>query len=657
MGKRNSKLTSSPSFDYIKSIQKSAGIRQKNSPDDFHPTSTPVAENSSATNDTASIRLVENMVLVWLDASCEKQTDSTQKILQQFRRICNIVRTFTEVQKTLDFLRSIHMEKILFVVSGSFGPEILPHINHLEQIYSIYIFCGQKSNHTEWSKTYDKIHGIHTQIKELCDALRYDLNQYDKSLTAISVLPPSSVLTLDASNKQFIYLQVMKSILLEIDYDPKLRRELIDYTRPFYLQNIQQVNTIDTFEENYTLHSPIWWYTRKCFLYRMLRKAFHEQDFQIIYKLAFFIRDLHRDIKKAYLQIHSCQYHPICLYRATRMTKVEFEHLEQNQAGLLAFNDFVIATLERVIALKFAQKIRNDPQAIAIIYKIDIDPARSSIPFVAFHNLSYLSSNNGEILLSMNTIFHIESIEKVVDRLYEISLVPASKKDAQIVNLVDYMQEITCGLPGWYKLSKIMMEVQEYDQVEHIYKYIFDQTGENDRAERAYVLHELGYVYDLKNDLPTASYHYRRALEIYTGYLAADHPTLFATYVNLADVLEKQGNLHEALTYYQHATKVDKASDPLVIGQYNNIGSVLQKLGKNSDAQQNYLKAIEILLQDFPLPSGQKILADSYHQLAGLFYSTKKYSQALNYYEKILPLDEKSPCIVGVSLFQSRDDV
>ena len=642
MGKKNSKLTTTPSFDQIKTVRKSIDIRQKNQPNDYQRPSTSVEEDASASIDKSSIHLVENMILVWLDASTDKQGDNTKNFLAQLRRICNVVRPFSETQKCLDFVRSIYDEKILFVVSGSLGPEILPHINHLDQIYSIYIFCGKKSNHIEWSKPFDRIHGIHTQMKELCEALRYDFNQYDKSLTAVSILPASTEITLNASTKQFIYLQVLKCILLEIDYLPKFRRELVEYVQPFYLQNSQQLNVISTFEENYVLHSPIWWYTRKGFLYQMLRKAFYEQDFEIIYKLAFFIRDLHREIKKAYLQIHSCQYHPICLYRAARMTKAEFENLERNQDGLLAFNDFVTTTLERVIALKFAQKLRNDPQTIAIIYKIDIDPAKSSIPFIAFNNLTYLNGNRSEIFLSMNTIFHIDTVEKVVDRLYEVSLVPASKKDNQIVHLVDYMQEITCGLSGWYKLSKIMMEVEEYDQVEHIYKYIYDQVGEDQQAERAYILHELGCVFESKNDLETANFHYRRALEIYTNHLSVDHPTLLSTYINLAGVLQKLGNLNEALTFYQQALKVDKSDDPLLIAQYNNIGLILQKQGKHSEAQQSFLKAIDILKRDFPLPSGQKILADSYHYLAGLLFVMKDYSLALTYYEKLLLLSDKS---------------
>ena len=162
----------------------------------------------------------------------------------------------------------------------------------------------------------------------------------------------------------------------------------------------------------------------------------------------------------------------------------------------------------------------------------------------------------------------------------KITLCPASKKDEQIKNLVEYMQEITAGLSGWYKLSRILMDVEGYNQAEHIYKHILDQTNNNDKEERAFLQHELGYLYELKNDLPTSIDHYKKALQIYSTFVPANHPTLTSTYSNLASVLEKHGDLNGAYEQYQNALKTEKADDPNIVIQHNNIGRILQKQGK-----------------------------------------------------------------------------
>jgi tetratricopeptide (TPR) repeat protein len=372
----------------------------------------------------------------------------------------------------------------------------------------------------------------------------------------------------------------------------------------------------------------------------MLRKAFLSYDFELIYKLAFFIRDLHRDIKKAFLQTHNHQFHAITVYRATTMTSKEFENVLKNQGALLSFNDFVLTTLERTVAIKFAQSLRQPGDSISIIYKIDIDPETSSLPYIALNNLTYLSNTNGEILFSMNTIFHIDKVEKIHDHLFEITLYPASKKDEQIKNLVEYMQEITAGLTGWYKLSKILMDVEGYDQAEHIYKHIYEQTSNSDKEERAFLQHELGYLHELKNDLPTSIDHYKQALQIYSTFLPANHSTLLSTYTNLASVLEKHGDLNGAYEQYQNALKTLKTDDPDIIIQQNNLGTILQKQGKYAEAQQTYDNAVQTLLDKFP--SAHPIIADTYHNMAGMFYSMKDYTKALKYYEKTKEVEEKS---------------
>lgn len=639
MGKGDSKLPDGQTFDQIKSVRQTVGGHKKNIPINSLNQSDQ-SDGATAISNEKPIRLVELTILIWLDASSDKHNESTIKTLTNLSRVTNLIETFTDLEACYQFMTTIKKEKILFVVSGSFGPQIVPRIENFEQIHSIYLFCGNKANHIEWTKPYKKIKGIHTQIKDLCDSLRFDNNEFDKSITSISILPPSTSTDLTQENKQFIYLQVMKSILIEIQYEKKFRRELMDYARPFYAKHGQQSSIINTLDENYSIHSPIWWYTRKCFIYRMLRKAFRDQDFELIYKLAFFIRDLHRDIKKAYMQTHNHQYHPISVYRAASMSIKEYENFEKNREGLLSFDDFLITTLERTIALKFATKLRGDPNSVAIIYKIDIDPAKSSIPFIALNNLSYLSSANGEILLSMNTIFRIDQIERVVDRLYEITLSPASKKDEQIQNLVQCMQEITHGLTGWFKLSKILMEVNEYNQAESIHKYMYDQTNDNQREERAFLLHELGYINDMKNNLPTSIAYYQQSIEMYLRYLQPNHPTLYSTYSNLGSVLERHGDLQAAINTYQNALKLAPSDDPEnLITQYRNIASALLKQQKFTEAQQTYDAALQILLKDFP--SAHPLIASTYSSLGRLFYIKKDYSKALGYFQQTHEIEDK----------------
>ncbi|CAF4596787.1 unnamed protein product, partial [Rotaria magnacalcarata] len=115
----------------------------------------------------------------------------------------------------------------------------------------------------------------------------------------------------------------------------------------------------------------------------------------------------------------------------------------------------------------------NDPGMIAIIFKIDIDPITSTMSYIALNNLSFFSNTEGEVLFSMNTIFRIEKLEKRQDRLYQVNLTAVGKKDEEIKNILEYMDEVTLGLSGWYKLAKLLVDVKQYDGAENIYKFCF----------------------------------------------------------------------------------------------------------------------------------------------------------------------------------------
>ncbi|CAF1536673.1 unnamed protein product, partial [Rotaria sp. Silwood1] len=48
------------------------------------------------------------------------------------------------------------------LVSGSLGQIVIEHIHNLPQIDAIFVFCGNKTKHEQWTKTWYKIKGVHT---------------------------------------------------------------------------------------------------------------------------------------------------------------------------------------------------------------------------------------------------------------------------------------------------------------------------------------------------------------------------------------------------------------------------------------------------------------------------------------------------------------
>lgn len=87
---------------------------------------------------------------------------------------------------------SITNENIFMIISGSLGDKLVPEIEHIIKLRRIYIFCVNQSKHEEWAKNYQKVHGVYTQIKDICHVLKRDVQQSEIDLIPISIVTTKS---------------------------------------------------------------------------------------------------------------------------------------------------------------------------------------------------------------------------------------------------------------------------------------------------------------------------------------------------------------------------------------------------------------------------------------------------------------------------------
>ena len=135
-------------------------------------------------------------------------------------------------------------------------------------------------------------------------------------------------------------------------------------------------------------HSPIWWYTRECFVYEMINKALRTENIDILIKMAFFIRDLHRQIERLYSTQEHCS---MIVYRGQGMTTNQFEKLYNCKGGLISFQNFLSTTRDKQISLNFARRAIEKPGLRGIIFRMKIDPKllNCSSPYASLNKLSY----------------------------------------------------------------------------------------------------------------------------------------------------------------------------------------------------------------------------------------------------------------------------
>jgi hypothetical protein len=150
-------------------------------------------DNDIKINNEVSSTWLDDIILIWLDASVNKNNRDDQHSIIELRRIFNSIFIFTEKEKCLKFINNfMNKNKLILIVSGSLGKEILPQIDNLSQIYSVYVFCLQKINHQCWAQKYEKIKGVFDDITCVCEYLARDKQKLEQNRLLVRLLGSSS---------------------------------------------------------------------------------------------------------------------------------------------------------------------------------------------------------------------------------------------------------------------------------------------------------------------------------------------------------------------------------------------------------------------------------------------------------------------------------
>ena len=100
---------------------------------------------------------LETFSLVWLDITINnsKENRHTQ---QELRSVINHLRTFENSSECEEYIRSIpHDDRIIIIVSGVSGRQLIPRIHNLPQVCSVYVYCMQRKTNEKWTKDFTKV--------------------------------------------------------------------------------------------------------------------------------------------------------------------------------------------------------------------------------------------------------------------------------------------------------------------------------------------------------------------------------------------------------------------------------------------------------------------------------------------------------------------
>jgi tetratricopeptide (TPR) repeat protein len=532
--------------------------------------------------------------------------------------------------------------KAFLIVDGAIGQHIVPLIHDVPQLNAIHIFCNNQSGDEQWTKESIKIKGAHKDIQPISEVKQY--NRDPIAVSFITMDEGASNVNLNQLDSSFMYTQIFKEILLEMQHNERSIKDFIQFWRLQYINNTVKLEDIAEFERDYCPQSAITWYTREYFIFETLNRALRTLESDAIIKMGFFIRDLHRQIEELHRkQIGGYHGKSFVVYRGQGLSKIDFEKLQKTKGGLMSFNNFLSANESKDVSFGSTMGASTNTDMVGILFRITIDPSISSAPFAYIQELDHFKTE-GEILFSMHTVFRVGEINKIDndDSLYQVDLKLTADDDQGLRTLTNRIQEEVQDETGWKRLGLLLQKLTHFDKAEQLYNSLLEQTS--DPSEKRAYYNNLGYFEDQRGDYNKSIEYYEKALEIGRKILPANHPDLGTSYNNIGLMYHNMRKYSEALEFYKKALEIRQktlpGNHPWLAISCNNIGLVYDNMGKYSEALEFYEKALEI--RQKTLPSNHPDLAPFYSNIGGVYKNMEQYSKALEFYEKALEIRQKT---------------
>ena len=424
-------------------------------------------------------------------------------------------------------------------------------------------------------------------------------------------LPIKSLTLFDCPKNflDYIYLDIIFQTL-EIDKSKQTQSkdDLIqfctDYIKTFENDKEKQFNVlkelikdlhVDTFNNT---EECVKWYTKECFVYRMINSTLRRQEFIELFKIRYIYYLLRKN-----LIVLSVNNDNKKLFRGTIIPIVEFDKMKNNIGVPFMFNGFISYSSEIKIAEKYLKFQKIDNSFYRILFELEaddfnVDRYASIKKFSAFpHEEEHLININTFIIITKIELKELESkpYYYVCLKFSQLENLK-SKVSSEIWALKDEMKKVHEKLFSHdiFICAELLFTLKKFDKVVELLskiKFI-------NKIQASESLYYLGLAFRNMGQNEQALKHFLEIVEI-TKSLDSDKEKLGNALDQIAGIHFLQGNYQISTEFYQKSLSIFKeclnSNNPIIAKNYLNVASSLFLNGKLDIALENASRSLEIM--------------------------------------------------------------
>ena len=365
------------------------------------------------------------------------------------------------------------------------------------------------------------------------------------------------------------------------------KQQMIKECKRCYWDKPRQLAEVIEFQRFYTQEQAVRWYTRPCFIHRLINKALRTEDIVTLWTFRYFISDL--SMKLTHMRMKIVE--PLVLYRGTIMAHSQIQLL--SVGSLVSANGFFSTTRSRAVAEMFiATGICQNNQNQFVLFEINILPNSSDAIFADVATESHVPEE-AEVLFDLGTIFEVVHLWQDVDTFVGHIVLSPSHKSQDIKQ--DY--------------ERFILSQMEYTNPSVLFGILFADMGEYTKS-LTFFQNQLRTLPPRNKDLPNVYYGLARTYRFLGRYQLAlalmrraerlqrqMQPLVSFDYArtlaSLATVHAVMGNFARELHYYKRAYALYQ--NILPTQQHVEIARSLSRLGLAYIHLKRYVRASSVL--------------------------------------------------------------
>ncbi|CAF1529227.1 unnamed protein product [Rotaria sp. Silwood1] len=570
---------------------------------------------------------LEIFTLIWLDA--EINGSENKQTQNDLRQLSDDFQTFDSIYDCETYIQSLSIDtRIVLIVSGRLGREIVPRIHDIKQIYSIYVYCFDREANLEWSNNYSKIKNVVTTkkelIKQICNDNKKEIYQINNESLYINIYTNNS-------DDQFIHSQLLIDYLLKMKINSIIDKQFFTLCETKSDEDDLESKILEEFQQNNSSNNSLYWLTKDKLLSKLLIKAFNKKNINLLYLFRSYIRNIYQQLK-----LYKCST-SIHVYYSYLITDEEFEQLKKSIGKFISINTFLITTFQREKAFLALKQANNSHK---ILFEIYANPSIDDIQPYADIKLFNSSINQSQILFMLGSIFHIENFSQQ-DDIWICQMKLSSRNHPDLKNIFEQIQKEDGDIEkDLISFGNFLARIGQYDNAEKYYKYILNELPSN-HLDIHIVYRNLGNVAYIKNDYDQSLEYHLKSLEIKKRLFKNDDSNIADSYNCLGIVYFNKNNYKQAINSYEKALKIlNSTSD----NDHSKIAACLNNISLVYRTEQNYSKALEYYkkvldIEKKYLSEDHVDLGQTYHNIGALYWCCGFYDNAMEYYN--LSLENK----------------